>query len=334
MQVDMKGLLNAITVKVNDIWLGNALSLSDHRMQHDPMIPNGQAVQTIIPNNVAFQTEDLDAYDSDCDDISNAKAILMANISNYGSNFISEDESVNMERKRNKSCDECFNLEVELLKSQNAHNDLLKRLKCSTSNYGSKPTSNKKNDRISQTPCKNIKNKVEAQSRKVNKKNYVVEPSHDDDVKHLLLNAIFVCATCCLDCSLVSGLWMFKPHDREPLSAHELFLVAAAPRAVDLLNSLVSTSIDQDAPLTSIPSTQEQQQSQIISQGFEESPKTPIFYDDPLYESLHENLTSQGSSSNSLLICNGFDHSCFVILIMSLRLLTLSSWDLYLASSP
>ncbi|GJV13387.1 hypothetical protein Tco_1354928 [Tanacetum coccineum] len=30
-------------------------------------------------------TEDLDAYDSDCDDVSNAKAVLMANLSNYGS---------------------------------------------------------------------------------------------------------------------------------------------------------------------------------------------------------------------------------------------------------
>ncbi|GJT10275.1 hypothetical protein Tco_0857317 [Tanacetum coccineum] len=35
-------------------------------------------------------TEDLDTYDSDCDDISNAKAVLMANISNYGSDVISE----------------------------------------------------------------------------------------------------------------------------------------------------------------------------------------------------------------------------------------------------
>nr|GEV06235.1 hypothetical protein [Tanacetum cinerariifolium] len=37
------------------------------------------------------------------------------------------DESVNVERKQNESCDKCFNFEAELLKSQNAHNDLLKR---------------------------------------------------------------------------------------------------------------------------------------------------------------------------------------------------------------
>ncbi|GKE38613.1 hypothetical protein Tco_1462018, partial [Tanacetum coccineum] len=56
----------------------------------DPGVSDGQAVQTIIPNNVAFQTENLDTYDSDCDDILNAQAVLMANISNYGSDIISE----------------------------------------------------------------------------------------------------------------------------------------------------------------------------------------------------------------------------------------------------
>ncbi|GJW72364.1 retrovirus-related pol polyprotein from transposon TNT 1-94 [Tanacetum coccineum] len=56
----------------------------------DPSIPDGQADQTTIPKTAAFQTEDLDAYDSNCDDVSNAKAVLMANLSNYGSDVISE----------------------------------------------------------------------------------------------------------------------------------------------------------------------------------------------------------------------------------------------------
>ncbi|GKC86974.1 hypothetical protein Tco_1147623 [Tanacetum coccineum] len=56
----------------------------------DPGIPNGQTAQTTIPNTAAFQTEDLDAYDFDCDCISNAKVILMANLSNYGSDVISK----------------------------------------------------------------------------------------------------------------------------------------------------------------------------------------------------------------------------------------------------
>ncbi|GJS83422.1 hypothetical protein Tco_0749963 [Tanacetum coccineum] len=40
--------------------------------------------------NSAFQTEDLDAYDSDYDDISSAKAVLMANLSNCDSYVLSE----------------------------------------------------------------------------------------------------------------------------------------------------------------------------------------------------------------------------------------------------
>ncbi|GJV09760.1 copia protein [Tanacetum coccineum] len=55
--------------------------------------------------------------------------------------------------------------------------------------------------------------------------------------------------------------------------------VANAPRAVDLADSPVSTSINQDAPST-------------------KSPKTPHFHNDPLHESPHEDSTSQGSSSN------------------------------------
>ncbi|GKD70193.1 retrovirus-related pol polyprotein from transposon TNT 1-94 [Tanacetum coccineum] len=71
-------------------------------------------------------------------------------------------------------------------------------VKCSTSNCGSKPPGNKKNDRISQTPSRNKKNKVEAQPRKVNKMNHVVKPVCDVDVKHLLSNANskILCATC------------------------------------------------------------------------------------------------------------------------------------------
>ncbi|GKB76453.1 retrovirus-related pol polyprotein from transposon TNT 1-94 [Tanacetum coccineum] len=71
-------------------------------------------------------------------------------------------------------------------------------LKCSTSKCGSKPTSNKRNDRISQTPSRNMKNKVEAQPRTVNKNNCVVKPVHDVNNKHSLLHANSepVCPTC------------------------------------------------------------------------------------------------------------------------------------------
>nr|GEZ96597.1 retrovirus-related Pol polyprotein from transposon TNT 1-94 [Tanacetum cinerariifolium] len=85
---------------------------------------------------------------------------------------------------------------------------------------------------------------------------------------------------------------MFDEYFNPPTTVVSPVPVTAAKRVVDLVDSPVSTSINQDAP-----STQEQEHSLKISQGFEESPKTPTFCDDPLHESLHKDSTSQGSSS-------------------------------------
>ncbi|GKB05057.1 retrovirus-related pol polyprotein from transposon TNT 1-94 [Tanacetum coccineum] len=53
-----------------------------------------EARQILDEEQLAFladpETKNLDTYDSNCDNISNAKAVLMANISNYGSDVISE----------------------------------------------------------------------------------------------------------------------------------------------------------------------------------------------------------------------------------------------------
>ncbi|GKC44861.1 reverse transcriptase domain-containing protein [Tanacetum coccineum] len=46
--------------------------------------------QILDEEQLAFLTEDLDAYDSDCDDVSNAKVVMMVNLSDYGSDVISE----------------------------------------------------------------------------------------------------------------------------------------------------------------------------------------------------------------------------------------------------
>ncbi|GJR71943.1 hypothetical protein Tco_0084308 [Tanacetum coccineum] len=53
-------------------------------------IPEGQATQTVITHNAAYQANDLDAYDSDCDELNTAKVALMANLSHYGSDALSE----------------------------------------------------------------------------------------------------------------------------------------------------------------------------------------------------------------------------------------------------
>ncbi|GJU26172.1 integrase, catalytic region, zinc finger, CCHC-type containing protein [Tanacetum coccineum] len=53
-------------------------------------IPEGQATQTVITHNAAYQADDLDAYDSDCDELNTAKVALMANLSHYGSDALAE----------------------------------------------------------------------------------------------------------------------------------------------------------------------------------------------------------------------------------------------------
>ncbi|GKC18785.1 hypothetical protein Tco_1020935 [Tanacetum coccineum] len=190
--------------------------------------------------NGQAKTEDLDTYDSGCNDISNAKAVLMANISNYGSDVVSEldleplaprllqnreahidylkytqeqadilqgiellvyvrdtyPNAINLSSKKvdvtpkkkvkkvrfAEPLTSSSNInQVESSNTSDSNTPVLSstRLKCSTSQCASKPTGNKKNDRISQTPSRNIKNNVEAQLRKVNKKNRIAETISD-----------------------------------------------------------------------------------------------------------------------------------------------------------
>ncbi|GJU13685.1 retrovirus-related pol polyprotein from transposon TNT 1-94 [Tanacetum coccineum] len=46
--------------------------------------------QTVITHNAAYQADDLDAYDSDCDELNTAKVALMANLSHYGLDALAE----------------------------------------------------------------------------------------------------------------------------------------------------------------------------------------------------------------------------------------------------
>nr|GEX77484.1 integrase, catalytic region, zinc finger, CCHC-type, peptidase aspartic, catalytic [Tanacetum cinerariifolium] len=56
----------------------------------DPWIAEAQSTQYVITNNAANHADDLDAYDSDCDEINSAKIALMANLSHYRSDNLAE----------------------------------------------------------------------------------------------------------------------------------------------------------------------------------------------------------------------------------------------------
>nr|GEU89906.1 retrovirus-related Pol polyprotein from transposon TNT 1-94 [Tanacetum cinerariifolium] len=71
---------------------GNGKVLNEEELEFlvDPSIKKGPVTQSVITHNATYQANYLDAYDSDCDEISTAKAVLMANLSSFGSDVLSK----------------------------------------------------------------------------------------------------------------------------------------------------------------------------------------------------------------------------------------------------
>ncbi|GJW08000.1 hypothetical protein Tco_1570423 [Tanacetum coccineum] len=86
--LENKGLLFVTTAKAQAN--GQILHEEELAFLADPGIAEGQATQTVITHNVAYQADDLDAYDYDCDKLNSAKVALMANLSHYGSDDLTE----------------------------------------------------------------------------------------------------------------------------------------------------------------------------------------------------------------------------------------------------
>nr|GEY51572.1 retrovirus-related Pol polyprotein from transposon TNT 1-94 [Tanacetum cinerariifolium] len=75
-----KGLSRVITAKAKE----------ELEFLADLGTPESSSNQIVITNNAAYQADDLDAYDSDCDEINSAKIALMENLSHYGSYNLAE----------------------------------------------------------------------------------------------------------------------------------------------------------------------------------------------------------------------------------------------------
>nr|GEY43292.1 hypothetical protein [Tanacetum cinerariifolium] len=76
----------------------------------DPRMAESSSNQTVIITNAAYQADDLDAYDSNCNELNSAKVALMANLSHYGSDTLAE---VNQD---NKQVNELLTAELESTK--------------------------------------------------------------------------------------------------------------------------------------------------------------------------------------------------------------------------
>ncbi|GKB10495.1 hypothetical protein Tco_0844418 [Tanacetum coccineum] len=92
---------------------GKVLNEEELKFLADPGIVEVPVTQSVITHNAAYQADDLDAYDSDCDEISTAKAVLMANLSSYGSDVLSEEKeakNINTEIALEKKVKELDNI--------------------------------------------------------------------------------------------------------------------------------------------------------------------------------------------------------------------------------
>nr|GEX69719.1 hypothetical protein [Tanacetum cinerariifolium] len=72
---------------------GQVLHEEELEFLADLRIAETQSTQYVVTNNAAYQADDLDAYDSDCDGINSAEIALMANLFHYGSDNLAENLS-------------------------------------------------------------------------------------------------------------------------------------------------------------------------------------------------------------------------------------------------
>nr|GEV04919.1 hypothetical protein [Tanacetum cinerariifolium] len=123
---------------------GQVLHEEELKFLANPGMAETQSTQYVVTNNHAYQADDLDAYDSDCNEINFAKIALMAILSHYGSNTLAENSSsptqqddlilsmieqlktqvVNYAKinQDNKNVNEILTAELERYKDQNSRN--------------------------------------------------------------------------------------------------------------------------------------------------------------------------------------------------------------------
>nr|GEU50468.1 hypothetical protein [Tanacetum cinerariifolium] len=69
---------------------GQVLQEEELEFLVDPGMAESSSNQNVVATNVAYQANDLDAYDSDCDELNSTKIALMANLSHYDFDNLAE----------------------------------------------------------------------------------------------------------------------------------------------------------------------------------------------------------------------------------------------------
>nr|GFB54427.1 hypothetical protein [Tanacetum cinerariifolium] len=96
---------------------GHVLQEEELEFLADPGMTESSSNQTVVTTIASYQADDLDAYDSDFDELNSAKIALMANLSHYGSDNLTE-ERVLKELKNDDKASTSYEpfLEIKTLK--------------------------------------------------------------------------------------------------------------------------------------------------------------------------------------------------------------------------
>nr|GEV99376.1 hypothetical protein [Tanacetum cinerariifolium] len=99
---------------IYDVILDSGCYLTEEELEFlaDPGIAETSSTQYVVTNNAAYQADDMDAYNSDCNELNSAKIALMANLSHYGYDNLAE---INQD---NKNVNEILTAELERYKNQ------------------------------------------------------------------------------------------------------------------------------------------------------------------------------------------------------------------------
>nr|GEZ34399.1 hypothetical protein [Tanacetum cinerariifolium] len=112
---------------------GKVLQEEELEFLADPGTTDSSSNQTVVTNNAAYQTDDLDAYDSDCDEINSAKIALMANLSHYGSDNLFRDHKVTKLVAKNEHLKQTYkqlhdSIKSSFSRSKEQCDDLIKKV--------------------------------------------------------------------------------------------------------------------------------------------------------------------------------------------------------------
>nr|GEV69480.1 integrase, catalytic region, zinc finger, CCHC-type, peptidase aspartic, catalytic [Tanacetum cinerariifolium] len=176
-----------------------------------------QLVKKRLLSVITNRTVDLEVYDSDCDDISSAKPVLMANLSSYDSDVLSEEVLLYVRDTCPSSTLPSKKLVVVVPLKKNKKVRFAEAT-TSSSNTKKQVDSHKTQDFNKPVlPSTGMRSTTSASISQPSGNTRTIG-SFELPMFHLPLLSILGCP----NCFVVFGLWMLQAYDRKPLLAHQL----------------------------------------------------------------------------------------------------------------